>query len=600
MDNLRAEVSSLTREQDDTSLADRFSRGGLPFNVGHLHEGTTMEEEEFTQDEDKLDETRSNEAHPRHVVHQQDPCSTQGPCPSKPFEGLEQCLSWHQQAWDYLSHACPCHRRRCASFQFEEQPQPRMGEGRASHRGYPILKPPHTTKQALTRARDRVQDHEPYYGHDPYSGLTRIERTLGVPPYSAGMDMRSGGTTSNTDRITGMLQSVDTRHTGFDMRQRYPSGIPSTYSASRTLLGRDGQDSEGVMENRPRPVVRGNHADPTIRRTSDHEDSRRLASGLPADLSGTPGTEAQESYLGADRSVPGRQTDPGDRRTSNWRSSTPGSDITSPSTGRPMWVSPTLDTPGNASRTLMTGLRRPGQRGMTAYSHEGELRNPTERHTRWQWAKLLQEEYPSEGYFMHTLRSGTGSWFRPRIALRDIPKRLMMLLSSTDNRRNHSDEVEELQSRAREYTRQQLEQMDDWNRAFYREWTSLISRNALTSTYPLEESSGSSKVKLRRSRQRRSVATRDISPQPRASAGSDSLISSPRRQEISQLGRYDPREQRVLGQYGEGFSHITGNPMPYTYPMEGNREDGTTTSESTQTTIPSRTWNSDTLPRGTG
>ena len=128
-----------------------------------------------------------------------------------------------------------------------------------------------------------------------------------------------------------------------------------------------------------------------------------------------------------------------------------------------------------------------------------------------------------------------------------------MLLSGTDNRRNHSDEVEELQLRAREYTRQQLEQMDDWDRAFYREWTSLISRNALTSTYPLEEPSGSSNVKLRRSRQRRSVATRDISPQPRASAGSDSLISTPRRQETSQLGRYDPREQQVLGQYGEGL-----------------------------------------------
>ena len=235
------------------------------------------------------------------------------------------------------------------------------------------------------------------------------------------MDMRSGGTTSNTDRIMGTLQGVDTRDTGSDMRQRYPSGIPSTYSASRTLLGRDGQDSEEVMENRPRPVVRGNHADPTIRRASDHEDSRRLASGLPTDLSGTLGTEAQESYLGADRSVPGRQTDPGDRRTSDRRSSTPGSDVASPSTGRPMWVSPTLDTPGNASRTLMTGLRRPGQRGVTAYRNEGEMTHPTAHPDGWLWAKLLQEEYPSEGYFMNTKGSGTGSWFRPRIALRDIP-----------------------------------------------------------------------------------------------------------------------------------------------------------------------------------
>ena len=259
------------------------------------------------------------------------------------------------------------------------------------------------------------------------------------------------------------------------------------------------------------------------------------------------------------------------------------------------------DTTGNASRTLMTGLRRPGQRGVTPYGNAGdcrETRNPTAHHNRWLWAKLLQEEYPSEGYFMNTMRSGIGSWFRPRSALRDIPKRLMMLLSSTDNRRNHSDEVEELQSRAREYT-QQLEQMDGWDRAFYREWTSLISRNALTSPCPLEESSGSSKVKLRRSRQRRSVATRDISPQPRVNAGSDSIISSPHRQWTGQLGRYDPREQRALGQYGEGFSQSTGNPTSYTYPMEGNREDGTTTSGSTQTTIASRTWNSDTLLRGT-
>ena len=312
------------------------------------------------------------------------------------------------------------------------------------------------------------------------------------------------------------------------------------------------------------------------------------ASGLSPDQSGTPG----------EGSGIGRQTDPGDRRTSDWRSSTWGShpmDLTS--THSSLTAMERHNT-GNASRTLMTGLRRP----VTVYGNAGdcrEMRNPTAHHNRWLWAKLLQEEYPSEGYFMNTMRSGTSSWFRPRIALRDIPKRLMMLLSGTDNRRNHSDEVEELQSRAREYMRQQPEQMDDWDRAFYREWTSLISRNAPTSTYPLEEPSGSSKVKLRRSRQRRSVATRDISPQPRASAGSDSLISSPRRQETSQLGRYDPREQRVLGQYGEGFSHITENPMPYTYPMERNREHGTTTSGSTQTTIPSRTWNSDTPPRGT-
>ena len=212
-----------------------------------------------------------------------------------------------------------------------------------------------------------------------------------------------------------------------------------------------------------------------------------------------------------------------------------------------MWVSPTLDTPGNASSTLMTGLRRPGQRGKTTFGdvvNDHATRNPTAHH--WLWAKLLQEEYPSEDYFMNTKGSQTDSWFRPKIALRDIPKRLMMLLSGTDNRRGPSSEVEELQLRARDFTRYQLEQMDDWDRALYREWTSLVSRNAIASTYPLEEPSESSKVKLRRSRQRRSVAPRDISPEPWVGMGNDSSLLSPRRQETSHLGRYDSREQRVL------------------------------------------------------
>ena len=249
----------------------------------------------------------------------------------------------------------------------------------------------------------------------------------------------------------------------------------------------------------------------------------------------------------------------------------------------------------------MTGLRRPGQRGVTAYINADdcrEVRNPTAHHNRWLCANLLQEEYPSEGYFMNTmgLRTTISSWFRLNGALRDIPKRLTMLLSGTDNLRNHSDEIEELQSRAREYTRQQLAHMDDWDRAFYREWTSLVSRNALASPYPMGEPMGSSKVKLRRSSQRRSVATREISPRSQVHAGRE--LSSPRRSRTTQLGRPNPPEQRVLGQDG-GISHITGNPIPFPHPVEGNTEDGTTTSGSTQTTIPSRNWNSDTLPRGT-
>ena len=620
----------MSREQDATSLADRFSRGGLPSTVGQLHGGITMEEESAYLDalqssEDELDETRSNEAYPSHVIRQQDPCHAQGPCPSKPFEGLEQCLSWHQQKWDYISHACPCHRRRCARFQTTEQPQSRMVDGYASHRGYPILKPPHTTNQTLTCVRDQVQDQEPYHGSDLYSGSTRVEHTPGEPPYSAGMDMRSGGTTSNSDRISAMPYGVmNTGRMEYDMRQGHSSGVPSTYLASRPLLGRDGQDSEGLMGSRRRTVTRGIDVSSLSHGTPDHGDSRRLASGLPANLSDqNPGNNPGFSSR-IDHSGRGRQTDPGDRRTSDWRSSTPGNDGISPSTGRPMCVSPILigssssshqqmqrteeserfrhssveneqDITRNASRTLMTGLRHPGQSGKTTFGdvvNNHATRSPTAHH--WLWAKLLQEEYPLEGYFMNTQGSRTSPWFRPRITLRDIPKRLMMLLSGTDNRRNPSDEVEELQSRAREFTRQQVEQMDDWDRALYREWTSLVSRNAITSNYPLEEPSGSSKVKLKRSWQRRSVATRDISPEPRAAVGSD-----PCGPWTSQLGRYDPREQRVLGQDGEGISHIKGNPNSSPHLVEGNMEDGTTTSGSIQTTIASRTWNSDTLPRGT-
>ena len=69
-DDLRAEVSLLKNEQEDT-----------------------------------LDETRIKEIH-------RDPYNTQGSCPSKPFEGLEQCLPWHHRAWDMLSRGYSCHRRR--------------------------------------------------------------------------------------------------------------------------------------------------------------------------------------------------------------------------------------------------------------------------------------------------------------------------------------------------------------------------------------------------------------------------------------------------------------------------------------------------------
>ena len=56
--------------------------------------------------------------------------------------------------------------------------------------------------------------------------------------------------------------------------------------------------------------------------------------------------------------------------------------------------------------------------------------------------------------------------------------------------------------------------------------------------------------------------TQDVSPQARAHSGRDSVTSSPRRQWTSQLGRYDPREQRVLGFDGGGIPQLWGIPYP--------------------------------------
>ena len=127
-------------------------------------------------------------------------------------------------------------------------------------------------------------------------------------------------------------------------------------------------------------------------------------------------------------------------------------------------------------------------------------------------------------------RPGTALWLRPKIALMEIPKRLMMLLSGTDNRQDRSEEhpvkiritpseIEELQLRAREYKRQQ-EQMDDWERAFYREWTSLVSRNALAFPYPM------------------AVATREALPQAR--------IHLCRWKELWRMGRQHPNRSKLL------------------------------------------------------
>ena len=333
-----------------------------------------------TEQEDEVDETRSNEAHLRHAAHYQDPCNTQGPFPSKPFEGLEQCLPWHQRAWDNLSRGCSCHRRRSASFQVEKQPQYQGVDGYTSHREYPVLRPAHTT-QALTRVRDRVQGRARHESADP--DQERYEQREWLP-YMRDLAFP----TSPWRTVRGVMSTRRTEHDTIrrHSQSQHSSGVPSTYLASRSLLGRDGQDSEGTARSWQGSARHMTSMAHTASRTLDHEDSRRLASGLSTDLSRNPGAESrreeyfnesvierqfhdahqqdpyiQGSYSSEEDSDLGRQTDPGDRRTSDWRSSTLGSHLdvemehshsTSSETER--------DMAGNASRILMTGLRRPG------------------------------------------------------------------------------------------------------------------------------------------------------------------------------------------------------------------------------------------------
>ena len=54
------------------------------------------------------------------------------------------------------------------------------------------------------------------------------------------------------------------------------------------------------------------------------------------------------------------------------------------------------------------------------------------------------------------------------------------------NTRTDPREVDALHIRAREYTQQQVEQMDEWERTLHREWVSLVSRNALAFPSPME------------------------------------------------------------------------------------------------------------------
>ena len=284
----------------------------------------------------------------------------------------------------------------------------------------------------------------------------------------------------------------------------------------------------------------------------DHEDNRRLASGLPACLS-RDSRGIREPYPGEDSTHLGRQTDPGDRRTSDWRSSTLGSHPNIGVNNSRIF----RDREGASARSITwlgTVFPKRLMMSLRGTDDHHSIRSFTSRGYGWQWVKPLQAEYPAKGYFMNT------RW-TPR-------------------------DVEALQERAREYTRQQEEQMDDWDRAFYREWTSLVSRNALAFPYPMVEPLGEEEVKLRRSWQRRSVATQEalLQAQPRLSTSSTASSSS---------------DTGIQARYRARNPFVPGDAIPFPYQREGTLEDRTTTSESTQTTTASRTWNSYALPRGT-
>ena len=156
-------------------------------------------------------------------------------------------------------------------------------------------------------------------------------------------------------------------------------------------------------------------------------------------------------------------------------------------------------------------------------------------------------------------------------------------------------EVEALQSRAREYTWQQLEEMDEWERALHREWVSFVSMNVMSFPYPMEGTLEDGTTTSE------SIQTTPAFQDWNNNATSRGMATS----NIRSRGRTRPGMTGVLTPGGartssssEGITHASWNPISFPYQMEGTLEDGMTTSGSTQTTIASRLWNSNTLPRG--
>ena len=116
---------------------------------------------------------------------------------------------------------------------------------------------------------------------------------------------------------------------------------------------------------------------------------------------------------------------------------------------------------GNASRTE---LRRPGQRGVTAFVSVGGPQQPL------QWVAMRRTatgRVPRRGLLHEYREVRNRNWFlvqtqnRPEGCTQEADD----AAERCGQRRNHSDEVETLQSRTRDFVQRQSDQMDDWDRA---------------------------------------------------------------------------------------------------------------------------------------
>ena len=97
----------------------------------------------------KLDETRSNEAHIRQVALSFDSLILvvpKDPVQANPLKGWNNAYHGTSRRGIICPTRAHVTEEGARTLQCEEPTQPRVVDGYASHRGYPILKPPHTSQ----------------------------------------------------------------------------------------------------------------------------------------------------------------------------------------------------------------------------------------------------------------------------------------------------------------------------------------------------------------------------------------------------------------------------------------------------------------------